>query len=236
VPYERTLIHVADTNSPKNVRFSEAREQAFLRSLSSATALAQTAELEAKQINRLGALLGLSAEDTARVVGELQRQSLVDIRWGGTVSLTPEGREWAEGKPGAPQVRLGDGATYIGPGAQVSGVMGQNAMGHGAVRIEAPAAGGGDLAAALQALPERQEELPTDQKEKAQALAEAAKATLEEAQKRKPDRVKLEQHLDRTTRLLDKLGGLGASARKLAPTFTLMRQGLEALGRWATGG
>ena len=213
----------------------ETREQAFLRSICSATAAAPTAELDAGRIDGLGALLGLSAKDTARVVGELQRQGLVDIRWGGIVSLTPEGRNWAEGEADTPEVHLGNGAIYIGPGTQVSGVVGQNAMGHGAVRIEAPAVAVGDLVAGLQTLLHGQDGLLAEEKTEAHVLAAAARATLREAQKPRPDRTTLEQHLERMTRLLDKLGGLATATKKLAPTLTLMRKGVEALARWVTG-
>jgi hypothetical protein len=49
---------------------------------------------------------------------------------------------------------------HVGDGAHVSGVVGQNAMGHAAIRMEPPDQAVGQLAAGLQALRYGQDELP----------------------------------------------------------------------------
>ena len=108
-----------------------AREFLLLRTLNSALELALISdELSAEQVNGLAQKLGFESQETLRLVEGLKRQDLVELHWGGKVSITGKGKSALNPAESTPQVYLGKGATYVGPGAQVGAgaAVGQNAM------------------------------------------------------------------------------------------------------------
>jgi hypothetical protein len=193
------------------------KEQALLRALYSALALKGSAELDAEDVNTLAQPLCLSPEETFTLVEQLRAEELVTAHSGGRVSLTPEGRDRAEGKvTHVPEVHLEAGATYIGPSAHILGsAIGPHAMGAGAVRIEI---GAGDLAAALQALRVNQSQLVDPEAQKvARELGDTLEAVLQEITQRPPDKKTLRQRFGEATELVEKLGKWEDACNKLGP-------------------
>lgn len=134
---------------------------AFLRSLYAASILTTGGRLSAEQVNGLGETLQFAPAGTLDLVERLQADGLVQLHWGGELSLTPDGRQCAEGGGAAGTLGAPGGVSIgsIGAGANVNinspeavagyQATGKGATGAGAIRIEAPI---GDLAAVLQAL------------------------------------------------------------------------------------
>ena len=213
------------------------KEQALLRALYATCELNKRDKLNAEQTNRLAAVLGLSPEDTGQLVERLQEENLIKLHWGGEISLTSEGKEYATGKTPSGSTgsvsmgNVGEGANVVfnSPGATV----GSNAMGAGAIRIEGA---NGDLAAALQALRVGQEPTDPEARKSKQALEEAIEATIQEVQKPESDKKTLEQHLERTTGLLEQLTKITDVTQKLGPALELIKKGLSTLGGWIPGG
>ena len=213
------------------------KEQALLRALYATCELNKSDKLNAEQTNRLAAVLGLSPEDTGQLAERLQEENLIRLHWGGEVSLTSEGKEHATGKTlsgSTGPVSMGDvreGAQVVvhSPGATV----GTGATGVGAIRVEGAS---GDLAAALQALRLGQEPTNPEARQSKQALEEAIEATIQEAQRPEPDKKTLEQHLKRTTGLLEQLTKITNVTQKLGPALEFVKKGLSTLSSWIPGG
>ena len=155
----------------------------------------------------------MTPRDVLNLVERLQEAELVKVHWGGSVSLTPTGKQHAEGRKAGASVPGSVTISDIGPGAHVvfnspEAVVGYQATGHGsigagatvgtgAIRIEAPL---GDLAAALQGLRTARTTLDESDQEPTRALEEEVAATVREVQQSSPDRVGLERRLERVRR------------------------------------
>jgi hypothetical protein len=217
----------------------ESQEYTVLRALYSAMNLDRVTELEADRVNDLAKSFRLAPNDAAQMVERLQNEGFLRIHWGGKIALTPEGRARAEGKtpsgsPGAVQIsNVGSGANIAlnSPGAGV----GAGALGAGAVKIEATH-GIGDLVAALQALRRAHDQLTPEAKETSQQLTGEVEAIVHEVQQPQPDKVSLEQRLDKATGLMNKLVSMADTAMKLGPTLAGLGTAFEAIRGWATGG
>jgi hypothetical protein len=217
----------------------ENQEYAFLRALYSAMNLDRITELEADRVNDLARSFRLEPADAARIAERLAAEGFVQFHWGGKIALTPEGKHQAEGKtpPGAPgSVQFGN----VGPGANVvvgspHAVVGPGAMGAGAVKIEATH-GLGDLVAALQALRRAHEQLTPEAKETSHQLTDEVEAIVHEVQQPQPDKVGLEQRLDKAAGLMNKLVGIADAATKLGPTLAGLGTACETIRGWIMGG
>jgi hypothetical protein len=181
-------------------------------------------ELEADRVNDLANSVGLTPNDAAQLAERLQHEGFLTIRWRGRVALTLEGRRQAEGKtpPGsAGSVQFGN----VGPGT----------MGAGAVKIEATH-GIGDLVAALQVLRRAHEQLTPEAKDTSQQLTGKMEAIVHEMQRSQPDKAHIEQRLDQTTGLLNKLVGMADAAMKLGQTLAGLGTAFETIRGWIMGG
>jgi hypothetical protein len=203
---------------------------AFLRSLYVVSKLAAGGRLSAEQVNGLGETFQIAPAQVLNLVERLQSDGLVQLHWGGALSLTPDGRQRAEGggAEGTPSARggvsigdIGAGATVVfdSPGA-VAGYQatGAGATGAGAIRIEAPI---GDLAAVLQALRSARAGLSGQAGEDAQALERELEAMLKHVQRPDPDKDGLQQSLGRSRSLLERLTQVGEITGKLKPVLDL---------------
>lgn len=195
------------------------RKQAFLRALCLAQDIGDKAFLEASKVNHLGTLMGLSLETVVDLVEALQEDGMVKAKWGGEVSVTSEGRELVTGKSGGDakggiqviNVNIGQGGKFQlahGDGA----VAGDQAMGAGAVRKGVDA---GEIAAVLVELRSMQGQLAPEARQVSQELDNALTDTLAEVNHPKPDKVSLEQHLDRINTLGEKLAKISETGKKL---------------------
>jgi hypothetical protein len=216
----------------------DGREHAFLRALYSALNLGCITELEAEQVNGLAKGFGLSPYEAALLAERLQNEGFLSIHWGGKIALTPEGRDRAEGKTlsGAPgAVQFGN----VGPNTNIvvsspGSAAGAGAMGAGAVKIEVTH-GIGDLAAALQALRRAHAQLPPEAQETSQQLTSEVEAVVHEMQQPHPDKVSIEQRLDKATGLMKRLVNLSDVATKLGPTLLSLGTAFEKISRWIMG-
>lgn len=218
----------------------------FLRALHASSELGSSSTpMTADRANGLGGILGIAPGDLLEMVDHLQDKGLVKVHWGGSVSLTPKGKESAEGReagaaaPGS--VTIGD----IGQGAHVvlhspEAVVGYQASGHGsigagamvgagAIRIEGPL---GDLVAALQGLRTVRSTLDETDQEPTRALEEEVAATVREVQQPSPNRVGLERRLERLRGLVERLSGVTEAAGKLQPALAAIGTAAGAIARW----
>jgi SEFIR domain-containing protein len=219
---------------------------AFLRALHASSELGSSSTpMTTDRVNGLGEILGIAPRDLLEMVEHLQDKGLVKVHWGGSVSLTPTGKECAEGRkagaaaPGS--VTIGE----IGQGAHVAihspeAVVGYQATGHGsigagatvgagAIRIEAPL---GDLVAALQGLRTVRATLDETDQEPTRALEEEVAATVREVQQPSPDKVGLERRLERLRGLVERLSGVTEAAGKLQPALAAIGTAAGAIARW----
>jgi hypothetical protein len=89
--------------------------------------------LAADQVNALVPVLGLAEQDLVDLIGRLQQDGLVSVRWGGELRLTAKGSARAQGKgDAASAVTIGD----IGAGANVNINSPDAVVGAGAMRID----------------------------------------------------------------------------------------------------
>jgi hypothetical protein len=194
----------------------------FLRALDAVASLGGSARLSADQIRGLGTALGLSDRDIVVLVEGLKKERALELHWGGEVSLTAQGKDWAAGKvqPGGNMYNLGANAIFapgasgpVGHGAGAIGstvAVGGTAAGQNAVLITTAA---GDLAAALQALRQHQANLPISAKPQADELDRELKATVQAVQQPAPDKPAVQQHLSRIRTLVGELGGIAEGER-----------------------
>jgi TIR domain len=84
----------------------ENREHAFLRALYSANALSGRDRISAEQVNGIGELFQISPSEVLVLVERLQSDGLLSIHWGGQVSFTTKGRDYASGIGGPNPFRL----------------------------------------------------------------------------------------------------------------------------------
>jgi hypothetical protein len=225
---------------PELVRGMTNQTDAFLRSLYAASILATGGKLTAEQVNGLGETLQIAPAGTLDLVERLQSDGLVQLHWGGGLSLTTEGRQRAEG---------GDKATHsapggvsigsIGAGASVNinspeAVAGYQATGKGAtgadaIRIEAPI---GDLAAVLQALRSARAGLSGPAGEDAKALEGELDTMLKEVQRPEPNKEQLKETVGRSRSLLERLTQVGEITGKLKPILDLAGVAIGAVTKW----
>lgn len=202
----------------------------FLRAMHSAMVLEGSQTIRAEQVNTISQGLGLSLDSIPALMDALKREGLVDLQWGGTVSLTARGRDIAKGKTEGGQggIQVGD----IGAGAQVAigsqgAVVGHEAMGAGAQRFEYrgnTGLGVADLVALVHELRQLAPQLESEAQPVAQELETTLKATLEEAKQPTPNKASVEQHLERAIGIMERLGKLSAAAFKLAPLLDGIRR------------
>lgn len=218
----------------------------FLRALHASSELDRSSTpMTADRVNGLGGILGIAPGDLLEMVEHLQDKGLVKVHWAGSVSLTPKGKESAEGREagatGPGSVTIGD----IGQGAHVvlhspEAVVGYQATGHGsigagatvvagAVRIEGPL---GDLVAALQRLRTVRATLDETDQESTRALEEEVAATVREVQQPSPDKAGLERRLERLRGLVERLSGVTEAAGKLQPALAAIGTAAGAIARW----
>jgi hypothetical protein len=192
-------------------------------------------------VNGLGETLQIAPTEALDLVERLQADGLVQLHWGGGLSLTSEGRGRAEGggaertaaAPGAVSIgNIGSGANVIiGSPEAVAGYQatGKGATGAGAIRIEAPV---GDLAAVLPALRSARVGLRGAAGEDAEALEAELDAMLKEVQRPDPDQDSLKQGVKKSRSLLERLGQVGETTGKLKPVFDLAGVAISALAKW----
>ena len=213
-----------------------AREFLLLRTLNSALELALISdELSAEQVNGLAQKLGFESQETLRLVEGLKRQDLVELHWGGKVSITGRGKSTLSPAESASQVYLGKGATYVGPGAQVcaGAAVGQNAMGAGAVKIQdlqlERSVVLADLIAAHQHLVNARATLPPEAREASQRLADETDAIQQQVRSPTSDKQTVEKRLDRAKVILDKLAGITTATTALGPALQLLSRSFDWL-------
>jgi len=214
---------------------------AFLRSLYAASILATGGRLSAEQVNGLGETLQFAPAGTLDLVERLQADGLVQLHWGGELSLTPDGRQRAEGGGAAGTLGAPGGVSIgsIGAGANVNinspeavagyQATGKGATGAGAIRIEAPI---GDLAAVLQALRSARAGLGGTAGGDAQALERELEEMLKEVQRPDPDHDRLKQGVGRSRSLLERLTQVGEITGKLKPVLDLAGVAIGAVIKW----
>ncbi|MBS9405381.1 hypothetical protein KG088_17360 [Halomonas sp. TRM85114] len=201
----------------------------FLRALDSVMTLEDTQTLGAEGVNAISQSLGLSLETIPALMETLKREGLVDLQWGGTVSLTAKGRDLAEGKTKGRAIQIeggvGQGAIVVvdSPGA----VARAEAMGSGAQRVEYRANTGlavADLVALLNEVRRLTPQLESEAQPVAQELGAALEDTLKEAKQPTPDKASLEQHLERATGLMERLRKISEAVLKLVPVLEGIRR------------
>jgi hypothetical protein len=185
----------------------------LLRSLYSAAILNSRNELQAEEVNDLGATLGLASETMLTLIEQLKAEHLVELYWGGKLSLTETGRDRAAGAPKAAKegINLGAGAIYApGNKGQVGHGIGAVAstVAVGGIAVgQALTAATGDLAALLQALRRLENAPDKNAASAARELGQEAQAAFDAIRHQtqaEPRNVK--QHTERLRSLLARLG------------------------------
>jgi hypothetical protein len=166
--------------------------------------------LAAEQVNGLSAVLGVPEQDLCQLVGELQDEGLISVRWGGEVRLTQKGRARASGKDqGQGAISVGN----IGAGANVNIGSPGAVAGTGAMRIEVPSL---ELAArSVAALRELGPALVGPQQDKAKALADGVEDALKSAQNPQADPEPLKGKLARVKGLVGDLSEIAEKGGRL---------------------
>jgi len=96
-------------------------------------------KLSPKKANRLAAILGYSEKDLYTLAESLREQDLLEIQWGGNISLTQKAIEFLQPKTTANSIHLEPGAIYA-PNAEK--VLGHGAADHSISGVET---GGGNF-------------------------------------------------------------------------------------------
>lgn len=214
------------------------KQETLLQALHIAMEWSGVSALEPDEVTGLGTILGLRTDEIVELAQRLRGDGLIDLEWSGTVMLTEKGREQASGRARQASIYLAEGATYVGPGAQISNsaigsgavsgsAIGQGAKAQGATRIDIRP---GELVVGLSELRRIQDDFSPDGQQEAQRLAVEVQSIVEETQKPHPDKAVLEKHLDRTKGMLERLVGIGETAEKLGPVLKLIAKGLGLMG------
>ncbi|HKV91297.1 MAG TPA: hypothetical protein VJW20_01980 [Candidatus Angelobacter sp.] len=215
-----------------------AQEMLLLRSLNSALELKpSTNTLLADEVNGLGATIGLNGAETLHLIEALKEAGFLELNWPGRISVTRKGRSALnQANTSGDQISLGPGAVYvknsqIGAGAAV----GSNAMAAGAVKIarERPPVHLehtiAELIAAHQHLVREHSMLPPSAQDLAQQLTEETYSIQQEMRNPTPDKISVEQRLDRAKGFLEKLGGVAAAAATLKPALEFLHRSFDWL-------
>jgi DNA-binding MarR family transcriptional regulator len=196
----------------------------LLRSLHAATILAQRNELTAEEVNALAARLGLTEAGVLAIIERLKADGLVELHWGGRLSLTAAGREQAAGTPKAApaSINLASGAILainssgtIGHGAGATDTTVAVAGIAAGQRASLIAAATADLAALIQAVKALE---PTENEPAARTakeLGEAAQATLDEIRKPDAESGRIKQAAGQLGTLLNRFADLAAWGNKV---------------------
>jgi hypothetical protein len=200
----------------------------LLRAIATRLDLHDREELDPDAVTALGEALGLTPAAVEELAEALQAAGLIRIRWGGIVSLTPEGRDRASGDSRPAQGpswtisvgNIGDGAIFApgSPGA----VMGNNAMGAGAVRLE-PGAAAADLAAALQALRAARADVPDGERQQVDELETELAAATQELRQPAPEPSAVQQRLGRAQATIDRIAGTAESVGRLGRALNAIK-------------
>lgn len=220
----------------------------LLRALNSALDLKRSADrLSAEEVNDLASKLGFEEQETVHIVEEFGREGLLQIHWGGAVSVTAKGRSVLNRRHlSQPHITLGAGAVYIGSGAHVGegAAVGGGAMAKGATKIQTDAQVGlseviSELVAVRQHLSNSLKTLPLDAQLASRELADIASHVQNELLTPISTKAALEANLDKATRIIEKLGSMSVAAAKLKPALDMLHRAfgwlsshLGSIGTW----
>jgi hypothetical protein len=173
--------------------------------------------LRADEVNGLCGILAIAPTDIPELIAGLQKAGLLELRWGGEVRLTEEGKRRASGKsadaaPGS--ITIGD----VQAGAAINinspnSVVGRDAMGAGAMRLEPAAAALADRA--LATLREVTPTLAQPKQQSAEALAQTVKQVVADAQAPGADKDALHKRVTQVKELVTDLSDIGEKGGKL---------------------
>jgi hypothetical protein len=170
--------------------------------------------LAAEQVNAFAPVLGLAERDLVDMIGRLQEDGLVTVRWGGELRLTAKGSARAVGKAdAAASVSIGD----IGAGANVNINSPNAVVGAGAMRIDLPSRDLADRSVA--ALREAGQALQGPQQEKTKQLADSVESIVGEAAKAPQDPSALKVRLTEVKGLVGDLSDIAEKGSSLWPAL-----------------
>jgi hypothetical protein len=182
--------------------------------------------LAAAQVNGLATILGITERDLAELVGRLQDDGLIAVRWGGELRLTEKGSARALGKTDTQAtISIRD----IGPDANVNINSPHAVVGNGAMRIEMASP---EIAArSIAALREAGQALAAPQQDKATALADSVEDAVSAAKQPQQDPEALKGKLARVKGLVGELSEIADQGGKLLPALAGIKTVLGPVAR-----
>jgi hypothetical protein len=182
--------------------------------------------LAAEQVNGLTTILGIAERDLAELVGRLQDDELISVRWGGELRLTEKGSARALGKTDAQAaVSIRD----IGAGANVNINSPNAVVGDGAMRTEM--ASPEIVARSIAALREAGQALAGPQQDTATALADGVEDAVSAAKQPQRDPEALKGKLARVKGLVGDLSEIADQGGKLWPALAGVKTVLGPVAR-----
>jgi hypothetical protein len=211
------------------------RADSFLQALNATMTASGASALEPDRVQALGRALGLADSEVFNLATSLQQRGLLHIEWGGKVSLSVAGKNQTGETPRLGTIHLGAGATYVGPGAHISGAaVGQGAQSasasgdrDSAVSEEVAAKLVGELAAALTELRHLLPSLPREEQEPAAELESEVAGAIETANSSSGSGTVLAKRLNYVQATLERVSAIGELGKKLTGTAQLLGPALN---------
>jgi hypothetical protein len=191
--------------------------------------------LSAEQVNELGRQLGLTDRDTFELVRQLSVDDKINLEWGGKVKKAMPKQELHP-------IHLEQGATYVGPGAQIN----QSAVGSNA-SVAISGLSEKNLTEIIAALTSTNVKLsaisdgvPAEFREEFQKLTDAVKQIQQQLlSSEKPEKETLGKRLDEAGKalsVLEKAGNLGMmAAAHLPQIWETLHHAFQTLGNYIGG-